>query len=199
MDKISGIGKKSSITENARIRKAPPPTMERKDPGEIVMEYVCSKGDREYHSVNDSFTAVRAHEQEHISEYHEMAQKLGLKVANPHISVFSEYFPEFNRNVAVGGHAKCQFTAVIDGQEVIVPVSKDGHITDQEILKKLDLEKKRRMGLLPKKDKKKSAQAKDGKKADAPDKDKKVKESAESNRAEKSKDKDPDDYLIFGA
>ena len=164
MDAISEAGKSLPLNKtNSKIKKQPPKQVampDREDPGDMVLEYVCSKGDVEYHSVKDSFQGVRAHENHHIEEYHEIAQKLGLQVVNPHITVFSEYFPEFGRNVATGGHANCQFAAIIDGQQVIVPVSKDGCITDQEIVKKLETEKKRRMGLLPKKKENKSERTK---------------------------------------
>ncbi|MFP4498963.1 MAG: hypothetical protein ACLFQV_12200 [Vulcanimicrobiota bacterium] len=126
------------------------------DPGEMVLEYVCSKGDVEYHSINDSFEGVRQHEMHHIEEYHEIANRLGLKVVNPDIKVFSEFMGKINRKVAVGGKATCHFTAAIDGQEVIVPVSKDGFITDHEIARKLELEKKKQSGILSKEEKKKN-------------------------------------------
>lgn len=160
MDGISGIGKQSPYqpTENRPVM--PLQKRETEDPGDVVLQYVCSKGDIEYHSIKDSFQGVREHEQNHIKEYHEMAQKLGLQVVNPHISVFSEFFPELGREVAVGGNAKCQFAAEIDGQQVMIPVSKDGHITDASIVKKLENEKKRRMGLLPEKDNKETGEVK---------------------------------------
>ena len=122
--------------------------------------------------------AVRAHEQGHIEEYHQMAQNLGLKVVNPHISVFTEYFPEINRQAAVGGRATCQFAAKINGQEVIVEVSKDGHIIDSEVAKRLEEEKKRRMGLL--KPKKKDSN----------------RETVESEK-QKVKRGNPEEYLFF--
>lgn len=153
MDKIRGAGSSPAALEKPSFA-AEKPQIEKKDPQDIVLEYVCSKGDRESHSIKDSFTAVREHEERHIQEYHGIAQNLGLKVVNPHISVFSEFFPELGVTAATGGFASCQFTALIDGEEVIIPVSKDGIITDAGIVKKLETEKKRREGLLPQKDEK---------------------------------------------
>lgn len=112
--------------------------------GDILFSYTCSKGDREYHTVKDSYEGVKAHEENHIREYHDIAQKLGVKVKNPHINVYSQYFSELKRNVATGGDAQCSYSAVIDGQEVEVPVSKDGFITDTALVKKLEEEKSRR-------------------------------------------------------
>lgn len=192
MDGISGIGKPSPFQQAAGNPAAAAPRREAKDPGDMVLEYVCSKGDIEYHSIKDSFQGVRQHEQHHIDEYHEIAQKLGLQVVNPHISVFSEFFPEFGRQVATGGNAKCQFAAMIDGQQVMIPVSKDGHITDSSIVKKLETEKKRRMGILPKKENKETGETKN-KDLKKPEPDKKE----EENNAGKAGDKKEEDRFLF--
>ncbi len=163
MDKISGMPKGNKYIPFKKVQKIA--NKEKENPDEMVLEYVCSKGDREYHTVAESFVAVREHELNHIREYHEMAQKLGLRVVNPHIEVYTEYFPEIKKQVAVGGKATCQFVATIDGEEVIVPVSKDGYILDSEIVKKLEKEKMKRMGLLKNKKKtkdKKIASEKEG-------------------------------------
>jgi len=111
---------------------------------DIVFSFTCSKGDKEYHSVKDSFTGVREHEERHIQEYNDIARKLGVRVVQPHINVYSQYFPELKRQVATGGDASCRYVALIDGQEVEVPVSTDGYITNSAIAQKLDEEKKRR-------------------------------------------------------
>jgi len=201
LDGISKIGKQN--IPRTKIQKPPkPPEISgpKEDPGEMVLEFICSKGDREYHSINDSFAGVRAHEEGHIAEYHEMAQKLGLKVVNPHISVFSKYFPEFGKTAATGGLATCQFTAIIDGQEVVIPVSKDGHITNSKIVEKLEQEKKRRMGLLPKKNDKKSGSF-DRLEAGKTNKSKKIdnkKETPDSGKANKAKKRgNPEEYLFY--
>lgn len=191
MDGISGIGK-SSPFQQAELKPAMLPQRETEDPGEIVLQYVCSKGDIEYHSIKDSFEGVRGHEENHIKEYHEIAQKLGLQVVNPHISVFSEFFPEFGREVAVGGNAKCQFAAEIDGQQVMVPVSKDGHITDSSIVKMLESEMKRRMGLLPEKENQISGEVKNNK-SDKTDTD----EISGVKAASSSRDKEDGDTFLF--
>jgi prolyl-tRNA synthetase len=112
----------------------------------MVLEYVCSKGDRESHSVKESFTAVREHEERHISEYNQIAQKLGLKVINPEVSVFSSFNSDMKRDYATGGKATCQFMAVIDGEEVMVPVTKDGTIADPDLAKRLEDSKNNKTG-----------------------------------------------------
>ncbi len=194
MDGISGIGKQSPLHETTNKYAISPPLREKEDPGDVVLQYVCSKGDIEYHSIKDSFEGVREHEQNHIKEYHEMAQKLGLQVVNPHISVFSEFFPEFGREVAVGGNAKCQFAAEIDGQQVMIPVSKDGHITDASIVKKLENEKKRRMGLLPEKDNKETGKTKKENLKEQKT-DNKVSENKDEKAGEKNKEEEI--FLFF--
>ncbi|MCE1246730.1 MAG: hypothetical protein LWY06_08810 [Firmicutes bacterium] len=138
MDGISGQGKTVIPKNQNQPMHKPQIHQPEEDTGDVVLDYVCSKGDRERHSVKESFTAVREHEERHISEYQEIAKKLGIKVVNPEISVFSTFSSEFKRDYATGGKATCQFSAVIDGQEVMVNVTKDGRIVDPEIAKKLE-------------------------------------------------------------
>ena len=78
MDGMSGIGKPSPFQQASGKPAIAAPHREAEDPGDIVLEYVCSKGDIEHHSIKDSFQGVRQHEEHHIQEYQEIAQKLGL-------------------------------------------------------------------------------------------------------------------------
>lgn len=157
LNKISGRkakpGLRPTAAGSAKQEKQVPDKVsigqEKKDPGSIVVEFVCSKGDREYHTINESFQAVRAHELRHIEEYHEIAGNLGLMVVNPQVSVFSKFFPKLNTTVAIGGHARCQFAARINGQTVVVDVTSDGRIADMETAKKLKDARKRKTKLLP--------------------------------------------------
>ncbi|MCD4783633.1 MAG: hypothetical protein K8T10_07360 [Candidatus Eremiobacteraeota bacterium] len=138
----------------------------------VKREYICSKGDREYFSGQDSFSQVRRHEQDHLREHREIAQKLGLKIVNTNINVFSEMCPDCNDSIATGGNASSVFAAEIDGRQVIVQVSSDGNIMDSEIAGKLEQKKTKKNGFV-KEDKK-----------------------TESSQTEK-KDDNSQDYLFF--
>lgn len=119
-------------------------TPKKPDPNEVILKFVCSKGDVEYHSAAESSSGVRAHEEGHIAEYHEIANRLGLMVVNPEILVFHTFREDLQMMVSTGGRAKCSFAAEINGKIVPVTVSNDGRITDPETAEKVKKAKMKR-------------------------------------------------------
>jgi hypothetical protein len=107
--------------------------------GETMIKYVCSKGDVEYHSAKDSEAGVRAHEQKHIEEYHEMAKKHGLMVLDESITINYENKSDLDgMTVSTGGLASARFAAEIVGEIVPVELGDDGSIKDSSITEKLE-------------------------------------------------------------
>jgi hypothetical protein len=129
-------GHEHSISEETpgRPKKKTPEEL-----GDKMIKYVCSKGDVEYHTARDSETGVRAHEERHIEEYHEMADRHGLIVLNENIEVYLENSSELEgMTISTGGRATANFAAEIDGNLVPVELGDDGSIKDSSIAAKLE-------------------------------------------------------------
>jgi len=112
------------------------------DPHDVNIKYVCSKGDVEYHTAADSEAGVRAHEQNHIKEYNQIAARHGLIVVSPEIEINYSFVPDLEMYVSTGGRASCSFAADIDGANIAVNVTKDGEISDPAIARLLNARNK---------------------------------------------------------
>jgi hypothetical protein len=76
---------------------------------------------------------VRAHEQNHINDYYQIAARHGLVVVSPEIELTYSFVPDLEMYVSTGGRASCSFAAEIDGAFMAVSVTKDGEISDPAI------------------------------------------------------------------
>jgi hypothetical protein len=110
--------------------------------GSTLIKYRCSKGDVEFHSARDSEAGVRAHEQRHIDDFHQMAKKHGLKVVDERIQInYGSNSDLDGMMISTGGHAEAKFVAEIDGNYIPVELGTDGSITDSNIARMLEEKK----------------------------------------------------------
>jgi hypothetical protein len=144
--RVSGILNTISEAKN----EAPGDTGKKKKlkPDEVMLKYVCSKGDVEYHKANESRSGVQAHEERHIADYNAYAKTNDLKVKDPGITINEEYNEDLGQSVATGGQAKCHYVAELDGVESEVSAGKDGSIADPGIAKKIDDNKRKKQALM---------------------------------------------------